>query len=156
MRISLSNVAFRAPFCFTWHLRASRLEEKIYFLIFWSEIPDQQARQRLRENLSRLRKDLPDPTLLITDNHNISLDFSRVNVDLLAFDRLVETAGRTPWQFPKTELLPEHTYQTLVDAMECWHGSQFLTGARLVDNLFLDNLKLFLEFHDPIYHAASI
>ncbi len=109
------------------------------FPIFWSEVPDQQARQRLRENLSRLRKDLPDPTLLITDHRNISLDFSRVNVDLIAFDRFVKAAGPTPWQFPNTELLPEHTYQTLVDAMGCWHGSQFLAGVRLPDSILLDN-----------------
>jgi DNA-binding SARP family transcriptional activator len=107
--------------------------------VFWSEIPDQQARQRLRENLSRLRKDLPDPTLLIADNLNVSLDFNRIDVDLLAFDDLVDKVGQIPWQFPKTELLPEHTYQTLAAAIECWHGSQFLAGARLPDNLILDN-----------------
>jgi len=112
--------------------------ENLYPL-FWAEIPDQQARQRLRENLSRLRKDLPDPTLLITDKNNIRLDFDKVYVDLLVFDELVETTGQIPWQFPNTELLPEHTYQTLVAAIECWHGSQFLAGARLPNNLFLDN-----------------
>lgn len=107
--------------------------------IFWTEIPDQQARQRLRENLSRLRKDLPDPNILIADNRNVSLDFNKVEIDLLAFDLLVDRAGQIPWQFPKTELLPEHTYQTLAAAIECWHGSQFLAGARLPDNLLLDN-----------------
>ncbi|MEN8173094.1 MAG: hypothetical protein ABFS03_09475, partial [Chloroflexota bacterium] len=107
--------------------------------IFWAESSDKQARQRLRENLSRLRKNLPDPSFLITENNNISLDFDRIDVDLLAFEQLVETAGQIPWQFPNTELLPEHTYQTLTAAIAHWHGNQFLAGVRLPANPLLDN-----------------
>jgi len=107
--------------------------------LFWTEKSDQQSHQRLRENLSRLRKSLPDPTLLITDNTNISLDFDRVHVDLLEFNQLAVSVGKIPWQFPASELLPEHTYQTLTAALECWHGAQFLEGTRLPANPFLDN-----------------
>jgi len=35
--------------------------------IFWEETSEEDARQRLRETISRLRQALPEPSVLITD-----------------------------------------------------------------------------------------
>ena len=57
--------------------------------VFWNNQPRVKARQRLRENLSRLRAQLPKPGLLEVTQEQISLDFSSTYVDLLEFENII-------------------------------------------------------------------
>ena len=75
--------------------------------LFWPENDETSARAGLRDNLSKLRVELPDPTLLITDITKVSLDHTRLNVDLLEFQKIIESSGRSPWQIPIDKPLPD-------------------------------------------------
>lgn len=83
-------------------------------VLFWPELPIDQARARLRDYLSKIKKTLPDPSLLITDTQTVSLDFTRIYVDYLAFQELFESTNRKAWAFPTSTPLPKVIYQTLL------------------------------------------
>ncbi|MEA3335021.1 MAG: AAA family ATPase [Chloroflexota bacterium] len=69
---------------------ATRMElaprETICFL-FWSDIPEHNARRNLSRVLSLLRTALPHPDMLISDGEDISLDRRRIWSDTIAFER---------------------------------------------------------------------
>lgn len=103
--------------------------------LFWPESDEASARAGLRDNLSKLRAELPDPTLLITDITKVSLDHSRVSVDLLEFLKIIEVSGRTPWQIPLDQPLPQDVYNELTRAINMWRAPHFMSGVTLPDNL---------------------
>ena len=49
--------------------------------LFWPKLDDSHAHKNLRELLSKLRSELPDPSILQTDNGSLFLDPSKVYVD---------------------------------------------------------------------------
>lgn len=99
--------------------------------IFWPKDNEEVARKHLRESLSRLRADLPDPTYLVTESDQVGLDFSHVTVDSLDFERLIQQVGRIPWQISESTPLPDALYQPLAKAAALWRSSHFLAGANL-------------------------
>lgn len=103
--------------------------------LFWPENDEASARAGLRDNLSKLRVELPDPTLLITDITKVSLDHTRLNVDLLEFQKIIESSGRSPWQIPIDKPLPDEMYLKLSRAVSLWRSPHFLAGVTLPDNL---------------------
>ncbi len=68
-----------------------RTRDKLTALL-WSERGEQQARSSLRQALTELRKALPDldPPLLIAERDTVHVDPDAVEVDAVAFDRLVD------------------------------------------------------------------
>ena len=101
-------------------------------LLFFGNQSTNIARRRLRENLSRLRSQLPDPTVLVRFENQVGLDFERVWVDQLDFEALVAQAGKIPWQIHHQEPLPEHIYAILVQALKLWQGPRYLLGVELL------------------------
>jgi DNA-binding SARP family transcriptional activator len=87
-----------------------------------------QNRPRLNENLSRLRAALPDADIIISYDGLIGLNFEKVFVDLLHFQDLLDQAGRTPWQIPEDEPLPNHISSLLNEANDLWRGPCALEG----------------------------
>ena len=98
--------------------------------LFWGE-GVRQNRQRLNENLSRLRSALPQADLIVSYDGFIGLNFEQVFVDQLQFQDLLDQAGRTPWQIPDDEPLPHHIYRILNEANNLWRGRYALQGFNL-------------------------
>ncbi len=107
--------------------------------LFWENEPDNTARRRLTDTISRLRASLPDAKLITVDTSLVGLDFNRVYVDQIEFQDLLDRAGRIPWQIPQHEPLPEHTHHLLNRAASLWRGSRFLSGARFPSSAALDH-----------------
>ncbi len=103
--------------------------------LFWPEENEANARAYLRDNLSKLRASLPDPTLLKTSSTSVSLDRTRVTCDVLDFQKTIEQAGREPWNIPSDRPLPESSYRDLASAAKLWRSSQFIANVTLPDNL---------------------
>lgn len=106
--------------------------------LFWEDQPDQVARRRLRESLSRLRGVLPNPNLLITHEDLVGLDFERVYVDQLEFLEVVLRIGQLPWQIPPEVPLPQEIFQLMARAIDLWRGPNFLDGADLPSSSSFD------------------
>ncbi len=99
--------------------------------LFWDDKPLDAARSRLREALSRLRKELPDPTMLISTGGTLQLDTTRVRVDQHRFESLIQQTGKTPWQLSTSEPLPASIAATLEEAIALWRGNMFLAAQSL-------------------------
>jgi DNA-binding SARP family transcriptional activator len=106
--------------------------------IFWEDESEKIARLRLRETLNKLRSALPDSNLLISQRDLIGLDFDRVWVDQLDFERRYNIFWNTAKQIPRQDPLPDEVYQCLNDAAELWRGSRFLAGVNLPSTDLLD------------------
>jgi len=101
---------------------------------FWPDLSTEKARARLRDYLSKLRKILPDPSLLITSNQSVSLDFQRVYVDYLAFQKLQENTNRKSWARSATIPIPTVTYQTLLQLSDFHPDPKFLLEMDEIDS----------------------
>lgn len=97
--------------------------------LFWENATTTFAKRRLREALSRIRTDLPDPRYLLTHSDLVSLDHDRVIVDQIEFNNLLSSIGNKPWTIPPDKPLPTNTIREMNHATQLWHGSQFLEGA---------------------------
>ncbi len=106
--------------------------------IFWEDEPESTARSRLREALSRLRSELIDVEMLISNNDLIGLDFNRIYVDQLDFQTAVEEIGQLPWKIANQSPLPEKTYHRMLHAVDLWRGTSFMSGADLPDSAELE------------------
>ncbi len=95
--------------------------------LLWSERGDQQARDSLKQALLRLRRSLGggDGGPLRADRQSISLDRIGLDIDVLAFERLVR----------------ENTIDALAQAKSLYRG-EFLDGLAVHDPAFEDWLLL--------------
>ncbi|GAC1642453.1 MAG: BTAD domain-containing putative transcriptional regulator [Herpetosiphon sp.] len=60
--------------------------------LFWPDVGDALARRNLTHLLTHLRRVLPQPELLQTDDERVALDLRTVQSDAVVFDRLTATA----------------------------------------------------------------
>ncbi len=93
---------------------------------FWPELSTEKARARLRDYLSKLRTVLPYPSLLNSNNQTVSLDFTRVDVDYLAFQKLQDSTNRKSWARSATIPIPTITYRTLLQLADFQPDPSFL------------------------------
>jgi len=111
--------------------RGTRVSRDEIVSLFWAELPEAKARLRLSENLSRLRRELPDPEIITTEGDLIGLDQQKVYIDQKEFEDLLDQAGHTPWKLPENEPLPEPILKLLETAANIWRGPNFLAGSIL-------------------------
>ena len=97
----------------------------------WPDYPDDSARKRLRETLARLKKALPDETLLVASGEEVRLERARFSADVVDFLELADEVARPLAQSPAAVPLPEPVYQKMVRAVRLWRTPHFLSGARL-------------------------
>ncbi|MEE8501313.1 MAG: winged helix-turn-helix domain-containing protein, partial [Kiloniellales bacterium] len=102
-----------------------RAREKLTALL-WSDRGEEQARSSLRQALSELRKALgdADPPPLIAGRDVVSLDADAVDVDAVAFERLIGEA----------------TPEALAQAVEIYQG-ELLDGLGVDDPAFEEWLR---------------
>lgn len=108
-------------------------------LMFWPDEDEKTARRRLREILSKLRAELPDPDLLVIDQNQVGLQHSRVYVDVLEFNELFQQSNRIANSFLRHLPLPESTHQIMKQAIGLWRTPHFMAGVRLPNSSMLDH-----------------
>jgi DNA-binding SARP family transcriptional activator len=109
--------------------------------LFWPTFNEDQGRAQLRVAFSKLRAQLPDPQALATYQDQVSLDFTRVYVDVHEFQSLVHQTARAV-QIHAGMPLPEATAQQLIKAARLWRSPRFMAGANLGATAELDNWHL--------------
>jgi len=88
-------------------------------VVFWPDSPN--SRQHLRDLLSKLRAELPDPDIILTDRDWIGLDYAKVNSDVLIFEDLYEQLS-LPFLNIENRPLPEAIYRKMLNAINMWSG----------------------------------
>ncbi|HQO98437.1 MAG TPA: AAA family ATPase [Anaerolineaceae bacterium] len=106
--------------------------------VFWAMEDEAEGRRNLREALTKLRSALPDPSLIITPNDQIGLDFSRIFVDVREFRQLTRITGINP-RAVGDPVLPLQVFQRYQQAVGLWRYPQFLAGADLPSTEALDD-----------------
>ena len=97
-------------------------------LLFWPDESDTLGRKRLREILSKLRQELPDPDILLTNDDQVGLDQEHIYVDALDFEILNEQVIRSAQQVPQNRALSDNTHQRLIQAINLWRSPLFMAG----------------------------
>lgn len=100
-------------------------------VLFWPDSPN--SRQHLRDLLSKLRAELPDPDIILTDRDWIGLDYDKVTSDVLIFEDLYEQLS-LPFLNIENRPLPEAIYQKMLNAINMWEAPEFLFGTPLLDS----------------------
>ncbi|HEY9121944.1 MAG TPA: AAA family ATPase, partial [Brevefilum sp.] len=100
-------------------------------LIFWPDSPN--PRQQLRDHLSKLRAELPDPKILKTDRDWICFDFDYVHSDVLTFEDNYDQVS-LPFLTNEKRPLPEAIYQKILAAVNMWKSPQFMHGVGVLDS----------------------
>ncbi len=100
-------------------------------LLFWPD--EENARQQLRDLLSKTRMELPDPDILQTDRDWISLDQNKFTSDVFVFEELYDQLS-LPIMNIENRQLPEAIYQKLLAAVNLWEGPAFMSGASAFKN----------------------
>lgn len=101
-------------------------------LHFWPDMVDEAARRNLRDALGKLRNELPDPAILVTQHDLVGLDENRVSVDVREFRSLIQNTSH-PMMLLRGEPLPPTIYQQLVRAVQMWSAREFMAGMVLSD-----------------------
>ena len=110
-------------------------------LLFWPDESEPEARRHLREVLSKLRTELPDPNMLITEQDTVSLDHNRIYVDALEFIHLLQNAGTQHLELNGLPL-EETVLQKFHKALSLWRSPRFMAGAHLSDSIEIDRWML--------------
>ena len=108
-------------------------------LMFWENFNEQDARRRLRETLSKLRSQLPDPSVLLTEQDQVGLNHQNVYVDLDEFKNLYTSIIHAGNQFSREGPLPGGISQMMDRAIRLWRGPQFLSGAEFYESIQLEH-----------------
>jgi len=107
--------------------------------LFWPDSPN--SRQHLRDLLSKLRSELPDPDIIRTDRDWIGLNYQKVSSDVLVFEDLYEQLS-LPFLNIENRPVPEAIYQKLLNAVTMWEAPGFLYGVALIEK---DDLSEWVE-----------
>jgi predicted ATPase len=129
----LISVKRRIPRTLLYYLASNKnkVGRGTLLTLFWEDSPKTFARRRLREALSRIRAEIPDPSILIIHSDLVGLDGNKISVDQRKFQELLAKIGNKPWNLPEHEILPYKTFQDMIHATDLWRGPQFLAGSDL-------------------------
>ena len=99
--------------------------------LFWPEEEEDTSRSKLRTLLAKLRAALPDPTLVITDQDHVSLDRTRLELDVALYRRIGQPAQTATIHHPSTVPLPEPIFQQVSAAHNMWRFPRFMADLSL-------------------------
>jgi DNA-binding SARP family transcriptional activator len=100
-------------------------------LLFWPDESEQEARRHLREILSKLNKQLPNPNDLLKAPDLIGINHSQVYVDVLEFLKLANEALQSARIIPETTPLPKPVANKMRQAVLLWRSPRFLGSGEM-------------------------
>jgi len=110
--------------------------EELAFL-FWGDLPDEAARKRLRETISRLRGSLANPNWILTGSDLVGLDFESVYVDRDEFNDLINPLLPVANRIPVDQPLPQPIYLKITKALSLWRSPRWMAGTTMTGSLEL-------------------
>jgi tetratricopeptide (TPR) repeat protein len=100
-------------------------------LLIWPDSPN--ARQQLRDHLSKLRTQLPEADIIVTDRDWIEIDHKKMSSDVLVFEDLYDQLS-LPFLTIENRPLPEAIYQKMLAAVNMWKAPAFMFGMGVLDS----------------------
>ncbi len=100
-------------------------------LVFWPESAN--SRQQLRDHISKLRSELPDPEIIKTDRDWIGLNYDLVNSDVITFEENYDQVS-LPFLSNTNRSLPEAIYRKILASVNMWKAPKFMHGLGVLDS----------------------
>ncbi|MFO7584816.1 MAG: AAA family ATPase, partial [Anaerolineales bacterium] len=95
--------------------------------LFWPDAPEKKARANLNDLFGKIRKDVP-PGILQTTNEVASLDWQKIEVDYLEYNRLLMDVGGAGNRLSDTDRMTVNQYNTMKAIINLWGGDEFFAG----------------------------
>jgi len=105
--------------------------------MLWPEAEQMDPRGALRTALSRLRSELPDSDLILTEFDQVWIDLERCNIDLVKFIGHYQSLKNILGVYQENRPLPSQIVKQIQKALALWHGDTIIHG---------DNLTAYVEF----------
>jgi DNA-binding SARP family transcriptional activator len=106
--------------------------------LFWPLIDEDNARKILREGLSKLRADLPDPSIILSDNGTLFLDPAKVYVDIKEYTTITDPLLSSS-EMASAGKLPSWMYSKMIESMRLCRGNHFLQSVSLPKSSGFEN-----------------
>jgi DNA-binding SARP family transcriptional activator len=107
--------------------------------LLWADADDIDHRGALRTALSRLRNELPEEEVLVTELDQVWLDPARCWVDLVEFTSSYDSLKNVLRSYQENRTLPIQIIQQIEETLALWRGDEILQG---------DNLTSYPEIED--------
>jgi DNA-binding SARP family transcriptional activator len=118
--------------------------------VFWSEKDDASGRKLLREALSKLRAELPDPDVLVTQAGDVFLDPEKVYVDGIEFKHITDPLLASA-EISRDAVLPGWMYSEMRKALALCRGDLKLEGVGVgISRGYEDFLSLSSQSYDYV------
>jgi DNA-binding SARP family transcriptional activator len=99
--------------------------------LFWPDSDQVDPRAALRTALSRLRNNLPDPDILITELDQVWLNCKWCDVDVLVFKQLYHSLKNLLNAYKQDRTLPAQIAKQIHEALDIWQGDILIDGDHL-------------------------
>jgi DNA-binding SARP family transcriptional activator len=99
--------------------------------MLWPQADQIDPRGALRTALSRLRKELPDPDMIVTELDAIRLDLNRCTIDILKFQDYYHSLQSPLSAYKNNRTLPAQIANQVREALTLWHGDNIIQGENL-------------------------
>ncbi|KUK45989.1 MAG: hypothetical protein XD73_1138 [Anaerolinea thermophila] len=107
----------------------------------WPDGEQTDPRASLRTALSRLRKELPDPDLIVTELDLVGLDFDRCEIDIEAFENHYYHLKNILSAYQSDTTLPATVVDQIEQALDLWRGNTFISGDKLSNYPAVENWR---------------
>jgi len=105
--------------------------------MLWPDAEQMDPRGALRTALSRLRNELPDSDLILTEFDQVWIDLERCDIDLVKFEGHYQGLKNILGVYQENRPLPSQIVKQIQKALALWHGDTVIHG---------DNLTTYSEF----------
>ncbi|HEY9076350.1 MAG TPA: AAA family ATPase [Anaerolineaceae bacterium] len=98
---------------------------------FWGTADESSGRQKLRDAISKLRSQLPNPKIIITEQDRVGLNWELTYVDWREYIHLVKEITS---EYTRVEQFPEardQLTQKMIRAVQLWRSPVFIAGGNI-------------------------
>jgi DNA-binding SARP family transcriptional activator len=108
--------------------------------LFWPDTSEQKARANLNDLLGKIRRDVP-AGILQTTNEFAWLDWQKVEIDYLEYNRLLMEFGGAGNRLPDSDRMTVNQYNRMKSIINLWGGDEFFGGYNMPNNENLEHWR---------------
>lgn len=109
--------------------------------LLWTDADEIDHRGALRTALSRLRNELPEEDVIVTELDQVWLDAGCCWVDLVEFISSYNSLKNVLRAYQESRTLPVQIIQQIEDALALWRGDEILKGDNLTTYPEIENWR---------------
>ncbi|MDW7753794.1 MAG: AAA family ATPase, partial [Brevefilum sp.] len=109
--------------------------------LLWPDGEQTDPRASLRTALSRLRRELPDPDLIVAELDHVTLNLDRCEIDIEAFEKHYYHLKNILTAYQSDATFPATIVDQIEQALDLWRGNTFISGDNLLNYPAVENWR---------------